>query len=269
MKVPRQYQPFAWLGLQLLALWPHWAWYWQRLVDGSDEPMGVVALLALVLLVARLAPILRPQPDERWLVAAALLCVGSAVALQLVTPLLSAMVAGLAVAAGLAAWLPSASPRLPYTGLLVLSLPLLSSLQFYAGYPLRLVTAQLSCWVLQLGGLPAARSGAALVVNGRLVIVDAPCSGIQMAWLAYFAAFATAATFALRDRALLRRLPLVGLLVLAGNTLRNTVLVGWEATGNAPGEVLHQAIGLVVLAAVCLLVLKVMKPGRFHAAVTA
>lgn len=269
MKVPRQYQPFAWLGLQLFALWPHWVWYWQRLVDGSDEPLGACALLALLVLVARLAPRLRQQPDTRWITAAAVLSLASAIATTVATPLFAALVAVLALAAGLAAWLPRTVPRIPYAGLLVLSLPLLSSLQFYAGYPLRVVTAQLSCWVLQLAGLPAARSGSALLVSGRLIIVDAPCSGIQMAWMAYFAAFATAATCTLRDRTLLRRLPLVGLLVLVGNTLRNTILVSWEATGTAPGEGLHQGIGLVVLAAVCLLVLKTMSKETSHVAVHA
>jgi exosortase/archaeosortase family protein len=251
-------QPFFWLSLQALALWPQWVWYGRRLVDGSDEPLGVIALLALAIFVARLARRLRREPDVRWLIVAAALSIASALALQ-ITALLSALAGALALAAALAAWLPVSTPRIPYAGLLVLSLPLLSSLQFYAGYPLRMVTAQLSCWVLQIGGFHAARSGSSILVSGQLVIVDAPCSGIQMAWMAYFAAFAAAAAHAIHDRILLRRLPLVGLLVLTGNTLRNTILVAWEARGHAPGELWHQAIGLLVLAAVCLLVFTLMR----------
>jgi exosortase/archaeosortase family protein len=239
-------------------------WYWRRLVDGSDEPLGVVALLALMILVARLARRLREQPDRRWVMVAAALTIISALLLR-VTPLLAAFVGVLALAAGLAAWLPAAAPRLPYAGLLILSLPLLSSLQFYAGYPLRVVTAQLSCWLLQLAGFHAARSGSSVLVSGQLVIVDAPCSGIQMAWMAYFAAFAAAAAHAIHDRILLRRLPFVGLLVLAGNTLRNTILVAWEAQGSAPAELWHQAIGLAVLGAVCLMVFALMKREVSHA----
>jgi exosortase/archaeosortase family protein len=250
--------PFFWLSAQSLALWPQWVWYWHRLVDGSDEPLGVIALLALAFFVARQARQLRSQPDARWLIAAGALSILSAFVLQL-TPLLSALVGVLALAAGLAAWLPDPIPRVPYAGLLVLSLPLLSSLQFYAGYPLRVVTAQLSCWVLQIGGFHAARSGSSILVSGQLVIVDAPCSGIQMAWMAYFAAFAAAAAHAIHDRILLRRLPLVGLLVLIGNALRNTILVAWEAQGSAPSAAWHQAIGLLVLAAVCLLVFTLMR----------
>jgi len=252
------HQAFLWLGLQAIALWPQWVWYWRRLVDGSDEPLGVLALLALALLLFRLAPQMRRVPDWRWILVACALTVSSAVALE-VTPLLSALVGVLALAAGLAAWLEPDAPRLPCAGLLVLSLPLLSSLQFFAGYPLRMVTAQLSCGLLRILGFEAERSGSSILVSNQLVIVDAPCSGIQMAWMAYFAAIAAAAALAIPDRILLRRLPLVGLLVMAGNTLRNTILVGWEASGRPPGEAWHQTVGLVVLAGVCLLTLKWMK----------
>ena len=252
-------QPLFWLGLQAAALWPQWIWYWRRLVDGSDEPVGVIALGTLAILVARLAHRLRQVPDLRWIAAAGVLTLGSALALH-TTPLLSALVGVLALAAGLLAWLPGDVPRLPYAGLLVLSLPLLSSLQFYGGYPLRVVTAQLSCWILQAMGFLAERSGSSIQVSGQLVVVDAPCSGIQMAWMAYFAAFAAAAARAMHDRILLGRLPLVGVLVLTGNTLRNTILVAWEAHGSAPDALWHQGIGLLLLAAVCWLVLKVMRP---------
>jgi exosortase/archaeosortase family protein len=252
------HQPFLWLSLQVAALWPQWKWYAQRLVDGSDEPLGMIALLALLFFVVRAAPLLRREPDPRWLCVAGALSITSVFAMQ-VTPLFAALIGVLALAAALAAWLPARTPRVPYAGLLVLSLPLLSSLQFFAGYPLRIVTAQLSCWFLQIAGFHAARSGSSIFVGSQWVIVDAPCSGIQMAWMAYFAAFAAAAAQAIPDRILLRRLPFVGMLVLAGNTLRNTILVAWEARGSAPGELWHQAIGLIVLAAVCLLVFTLMK----------
>ena len=259
------WRPLAWLGLQLLALWPHALWYWQRVADGSDEPLGLVALVAICLLLARLVPQLRRQPDLRWIAVAGIISLASSVALAVCPPLLSSMLAALAFTAGIIAWLPASAPRVPYAGLMVLTLPLLSSLQFYVGYPLRLVTAQLSAWLLQRAGMSAQRSGASMIVDGQLVIVDAPCSGIQMAWMAYFAALVMAAACGVRDRTMLQRLPFVSLLVLAGNTLRNSILVSLEATRTPPGELVHQCVGLVVLAAVCLLVLRVMKPETPHA----
>jgi exosortase/archaeosortase family protein len=257
--------PVAWLALQAIALWPHALWMWSRMRDGSDDPLGVVALAALALLVTRLAPRLRGQPDPRWLAAAVLLTIASTVATLCLPPLPASLVAALALAAGIAAWLPPGTARLPFVGLAVLALPLLSSLQFYAGYPLRLATAQLSTWLLTLVGVAAERSGATMEVGGRLIIVDAPCSGVQMAWMAYFTAFTVAALTNLRDAVFLRRLPWVGILVLAGNAVRNAVVVALAARPAGVGEMAHQATGVAMLAAVCGLVLWVMHRGVVRA----
>ena len=44
----------ALLVLQALAFWPVWQWYLRRMVDGSDEPFGVLALLsAIAIILAR------------------------------------------------------------------------------------------------------------------------------------------------------------------------------------------------------------------------
>ncbi len=53
------------------------------------------------------------------------------------------------------------------------------------------------------------------------------------------------------DRGFLARLPVVGLLVLTGNIVRNAVLVALEGAGHAPAEWMHQALGLALLAMVC------------------
>ncbi len=254
--------PLAWLGLQAIALWPHWRWAAARVVDGSDDPLGLAALAALLLLVWRLEPQLRGTPRPGWLVVAAMATVGATTAMFLAPPLFGALLAALAMAAGWRAYLPSGHPGLPMAGLAVLALPVVSSLQFYAGYPLRVVTAQLSTWLLQGLGMAAERSGTAMVVQGRLVIVDAPCSGVQMVWMAYFTACAVAAFSGLRDRQLLARLPWVGLLVLTGNVLRNSVLVALEAQHSTVSEAVHQGVGLVVLVTVCSAVVWVMRGVR-------
>lgn len=252
----------AWLALQAAALWPHGAWMARRLQDGSDEPLGLVALAALALLVAQAAPKMRLAPHTVWLGPAAALTVAASAALFALPPLAAALIAALALAAGLMAWLPAEAPRAPLAGLVLLSLPLIASLQYYAGYPLRVLTAQLSAWMLSLGGYAAERAGASMQVNGQLVIVDAPCSGVQMVWMAYFCACAFAAIVSLRDSRFLARLPFVGLIVLAGNVLRNSVLVSLEARPQGLDAAVHQAIGLVALACVCAAVVVSMNGGR-------
>ncbi len=254
--------PLAWLGLLAAALWPHWRWAGARLADGSDDPLGLAALAALVAWVLRHERELRRTPHPAWLWAAAVLTVLATASVFHLPPLLGAVFAVLALATALRSVMPAGQPFLPVAGLAVLALPVVSSLQFYAGFPLRIVTAELSTWALQLLGYAAERSGTAMWVQGRLVIVDAPCSGVQMVWMAYFCACAVSAFSALRDRVLLTRLPAVAALVLAGNVLRNSVLVALEAQQGGVAEWLHQGVGLVVLVLVCVLVVVVVRGGR-------
>lgn len=254
--------PVAWLALQAAALWTHWRWAAARVADGSDDPLGLAALAVLLWAVARQAGELRGTPRLGALAAALLLSVAATVAVFIAPPLVGALIAALALVCGLHAFMPSNRATLPLAGLAVLALPVISSLQFYAGYPLRVLTAQISTWALQLAGMQAARSGSAMQVDGQLVIVDAPCSGVQMVWMGYFCACAIAAFVGSSDRRFVARLPWVGLLVLLGNVVRNTVLVALEARGAALPETLHQGIGLVVLALVCTGVVWVMRGAR-------
>lgn len=242
--------PWGWLALQAAALWVHWRWAAARVADGSDDPLGVAALTALVWAVWRLAPEMRSQPRAAWLAAALGLSAASTVAVFVAPPLAGALLAALALACGLRAFMPSGRAGLPLAGLAVLALPVVSSLQFYAGYPLRFVTAQLSSWALQLLGWSAQVEGTAMSVDGRLIVVDAPCSGVQMVWMAYFCACAVAVCCDIDDRRFLRRLPLIGVVVLAGNVVRNSVLVARESRGDV-AQWVHEAVGLAVLAVVC------------------
>lgn len=257
----------GWLALQAAALAPTWAWMVRRMRDGSDDPLGLLALLALAALAWHCRRELRAAPRLGWLALAGL---GTLLATLLRTglgplpalpPLAAGLLAVLALACGLLAFLPRRVAALPVAGLAVLALPLLSSLQFYAGYPLRVLTAEASRWLLA-PGFAVAREGSSLLVDGRLVIVDAPCSGVQMAWLGYFTACAVALWAGRSDRAFVRRLPLAGLLVLAGNIVRSSVLIAFEGAGRPLVPWAHQALGLAVLAVVCGAIARLMVPAR-------
>lgn len=254
--------PLAWLGLQAAALWPNGRWATARLADGSDDPLGLAAIVVLGFALWRLAPRLRSAPSRAWLMVAMAGTLLATLAWMLAPPLLAACVAVLALVAGLCAFAPSGTPLLPLAGLSVLALPVVSSLQFYAGFPLRVATAQLSTWALQIGGVAAERSGTAMLVEGRLVIVDAPCSGVQMVWMAYFFACTVAWWCGLGNRRFAKRLAFVGVIVLVGNVLRNSVLVVLEARQANVPALWHEAIGLVVLALVCAAVARVVHGGR-------
>ena len=256
---------WLWLLLPALALWPVWQWSARRMSDGSDDPFGIVALSALSLMLWRERRQLSAAPRLPWLLLALLLCAATVLAPGL-PPLARAVVAVLALFAGVLALRAPGQALLAWLGLGLLALPIMSSLQFFIGYPLRVLTAEVSAWLLRAGGLEVLRQGSTLEVAGQLVMVDAPCSGIQMAWVAYFTAFASAAWLRLSDRQLLRRLPLLGVLILAGNILRNSLLILQE-TGRLdwPGW-MHEGTGLLVFIGVCTLVLRYMASGAVFAA---
>ncbi|MDB5928303.1 MAG: hypothetical protein JWR60_10 [Polaromonas sp.] len=241
---------WGWLALLAAALWPTWLWMGRRVLDRSDDPLGLLALAALGWLVGHERRWLRASPRLGWFALALAGVLLSTAAQGLLPPLVASLLALLGLAAGLAAFLPVGVAAAPVVGLAVLALPLLASLQFYAGFPLRLVTAEASRWLL-LAGHEVERRGASLQVDGQLVIVDAPCSGVQMAWLGYFTACAVALYLGRGSRTFLARLPAVGVLVLAGNIVRNTLLVAAEASGKHLSSWAHEAVGLMALAAVC------------------
>lgn len=247
----------VWLALLALAIWPTARWMGQRMLDGSDEPLGGLAMAALCILVWHCRGRLRAAPRLGWLAFALAGTVASSALLGIVPPLLSSLIGLLALGAGLAAFLPNFVATAPMFGLSLLSLPLLASLQFYAGYPLRVITAEASRWLLS-PGFAVERSGATLKVDGQLVIVDAPCSGVQMLWLAYFTGCVVALYCGRRNAGFLTRLPLISILVLGGNVVRNTVLVTLQASGGHLAGWAHEAIGLLVLAAVCAAIARVM-----------
>ena len=246
-----------WLAVLAGALWPTAWWMGQRMLDGSDEPLGLLAIAALAVVVWCSRGRLRAAPRLGWLAMALAGAVLATAMLWHVPPLISSLIGLLALGAGLIAFLPSSVAAAPVLGLSLLSLPLLASLQFYAGYPLRVVTAEAGRWLLAPAYI-VERSGASLRVDGQLVIVDAPCSGVQMLWLGYFTACVVALYAGRRNGSFLARLPAVSALVLTGNIVRNAVLVALEASGqHLPGWA-HDAVGLVVLAVVCAAIARVM-----------
>ena len=246
---------WLWVLLPAISLWPIWYWSARRMTDGSDDPLGVLALIALLVLVARARRQLTQAPRVGWTMAS--LCLASA-ALYATTSLPVLIAGVLAVAAmtcGVLAVRDDAHPVLPWLGLGLLALPVISSLQFFVGYPLRVVTAQVSSWVLHGFGIVALREGSTLAIDGHLIMVDAPCSGIQMAWVAYFTACLAAAWLGLRDCVFVKRIAGVGALVLAGNIVRNTLLVALEADRVAKPQWMHELVGILVFLCVCTAVL--------------
>lgn len=234
--------PWSLLLLQLAALWPHWVWMARRSGDGSDEPWGVAALLV----VGALVWMERGQaelPHAGSLTAAAWLSAAAALTLGLLPPMLAAMLGLLALFALLYGMLPTLRSPGALLFILLLALPVTASLNFYLGYPLRWLCAQQAAWLLTPWQVTA--QGAALLWNGKTILVDAPCAGIAMLWLGLFAA--ALLSYWLRAglwRTLANLVGAAGAVVLA-NVLRNTLLFFKESGMLSLPAWTHEGIGLL------------------------
>jgi exosortase/archaeosortase family protein len=253
------------LPLQVLALWPVWRWYWLRLGDGSDEPLGPLALgLALLLLWGRRREF-RAEPSAFPLLVAGLLTLTQA-ALSDWPPLVRALLGVTALGCTLAAFLPRPREAAPLWALLALSLPLVASLQFYGGYPLRLLAAEGAAFLLQVLGLPVLADGAGLRWGERLMLVDAPCSGVHMLWVALVMASAASGLASASPARLLLNNGLAVGLVLLGNVLRNAALFFKETGFIALPAWTHEGIGVALfgmaLVPVALICMKPSAVGR-------
>jgi exosortase/archaeosortase family protein len=274
----------------LAAGWPVLRWYALRLGDGSDEPWGLAALAA-ALLFAPWRSLRQPLAPRRALGLAASLFV-YALAWPWMPPLARALlfvslvalvlapapslVPSLALTLSPSSASPARSPLLPpprsaipLWSLLVLSLPVVATLQFYLGYPLRVVTTWLCVPLIRLLGATATASGTTLSWAGERVIVDAPCSGIHMLWTGLFCAAGLACWHELDARRTFALAQVAATSVFVANILRATVLFFTES-GQWPAPAwIHDGAGLglfavaatIILAAVGRLALK-MPPGR-------
>ena len=239
------------LSVHAASLWPVWKWYAARMTDGSDEPWGLLALVAALAIVwwGRQPPAVKE--DRRWLALGTLLTLLYAAIFPSASALIRAAVAVAALGCTLIA-VSGSRARLPIIGLLLLSLPLLSSLQFYLGYPMRVLTAIGASTLLRPFGMTVHRLGTAMEWEDRTVLIDAPCSGVKMLWVGLFLGCLLLAG---RGDGSLRHgvkvLAAAVLAVLIGNSLRAAALFIAETHWLAPSHLIHDAIGVASFVLTC------------------
>ncbi len=241
MSAPRANGKHAalWITAALLAaFWPVLLWWSRRVVDDSDEPLGVLALICGLAFLW--------HERELWQISKASLVAGLLIALSArllaakLPMLLLGMALILALALGLRLW------RLPgLVALFSLALPWVATLQFVLGYPLRVLVAAGAGGLLSIAGVEVRRAGTDLWHRGMPIGVDPPCSGIRMLWFLLFAAAFLAARFRLDWLRTLFALALAGTLALVANMLRATVLFFPEAGLAHWPHWTHEATGLL------------------------
>lgn len=238
------------------ALHPVFRWIALRAIDGSDEPWGIAALAA-----AAIAVIMRrsgasdgdhvagPTGAERpSLVGPSLWLTAYVAGYPWLTPLPRGILAMIALALLLSRLYLGARLNLGLLGLLLLGLPLIASAQFYLGYPLRLLVAQCTAGLLRLSGFGVDVAGVGLELGERMIMVDAPCSGIKMLWVGAFAASLLAVLGRMSARATLVFMLGAAVSLFLANVLRAAALFFVELELMALPAWTHEGVGLLMFA---------------------
>ncbi len=234
------------LAVEIVALWPNWRWYTMRIHDGSDEPWGILALFSVVYMVFRERN--NFSADAPKLLLPNLLFVVYLASYPWAPPLVRAAVGVTIIGYTLSQCLGNRTMNLALLGLLGLSLPIISSLQFYLGYPLRLICTQLTAPLLQLGGVFVVAQGAVLHRDEQMVVFDAPCSGIHMLWTGAYLVCILSFLYRLSNRQTSLAFAFALLIIIAANVLRGASLFYLEVYPRLLPSWGHIAVGMIVFA---------------------
>jgi exosortase/archaeosortase family protein len=241
----------------LLAAIPTLRWYVLRLQDGGGELAGLVPLCAALWFGLRDRKGLKRTSRGAWTGVVLLLIQAAAY------PFLPAMIRALLMIAALAS--VSGIWRKPgIVCLLVLALPLTASLDFFLGYPLRLLTSINAGFLLEITGTDVSRTGVQLLYEGRVVGVDPACSGMNMLWSTGLLTALLAAVFSLRWRSLVPLGAAALALALAGNSLRAAILFFPEAEIINMPHILHPGIGIAIAGGGFLALMKLARRLSLH-----
>lgn len=238
---------------QFVAFWPVLRWYGQRMLDGSDEPWGILALVTVLMLVVRKAT--WHVPSTITLLICSLITAVYAVSYGYLPPLIRGILAVTAMSFTVSSICYGRTVQTGIVGLMLISLPLIASLQFYGGFPIRVITAFMSSHILNLVGYQVHPQGTLLYWLGEVIAVDAPCAGIKMLWTGLYLNFTLAAWRDLGFFATWLSTSFTLFSVFIGNILRATLLFFTESGLLDTPDIAHQAIGTIVFAIVAIAVL--------------
>jgi exosortase/archaeosortase family protein len=243
-------QPLVVAMVVAAATWDAWRWYVAR-VSASPEEAVSLAATAIFLVVLGMARLPRPAPPRPFVLAQAAILLGIYASSYALLPAI--LRAAWAIAATLYAFhlaLFKERPPVAFWGLIALALPVVPSLQFLLGYPMRVVSATLAVGLLQAQGLAVARQGTFLIWHGEMVDFDAPCSGVNMLWAGLLLTLMGCMLFRLGAIKVAVAIALSVALSIASNALRAASLFYVEAGlfAEAP-DWWHDGIGLVAFTA--------------------
>ena len=222
------------------AFWPVWRWYGLRMTDGSDEPMGLFALVVGIGFLWYHRKLIKPTKVSVSIGIVFLL--GYIFVFHELPRMISAI-----LMLGALAGLSGTIFRLPAVwAILCLSLPVLASFQFYLGYPMRMIAAVFTEYGLRLLQFDIQRTGTDLIYQNEVVGVDPPCSGIEMLWVGIFIMLLPAAFYRWSFGKTLLNIVIGVVGVIFANSLRVTLLFFKESGLVDLPAWTHEGIGIAI-----------------------
>lgn len=233
---------------QIAAFSSVWRWYYSRVFDASDEFYGILALIAIAVISFKSRG--KSLADSNFTLIAASVAV-YAISFPFLPPLLRAAVAVTSLTFTISGWQFGRKFHFGIWSLFLLSLPIVASMQFYLGFPLRVIVGETTAFLLKLNGLAVFREGACLHFGEQLIWIDAPCSGVKMLWAGFFLTALLVTVYNFRPfKSVLAFIIAFGIL-LSGNIFRASGLFYLEAgIVKMPGFA-HEAIGIAAFILTC------------------
>ena len=255
--------PLVTCTLLTLAMWDGWRWYFHRVWSAPEEAASLVLTITFLgaIRVVRRPESASPQRDS--LAAFTTLLALYAASYMFLPPIGRAAIAISTTLFCLHVIAFGERPPAAFWGLAALAMPVLPSLQFMLGYPMRIVSAALAVGLLQAQGLAVSRQGTFMVWRDEMIQFDAPCSGVNMLWAGLLLTFMGCVALRLDAMKVILAVGSALVLAIVCNVLRASSLFYVEAglIGQAPAW-WHQGIGIAAFtlsAAVTLRFLAVLR----------
>ncbi|MBX3289794.1 MAG: archaeosortase/exosortase family protein [Acidobacteria bacterium] len=251
--------PVAVLLLQMAAFWSAWRSMAYR-VSFTGEPVWELLPLVSVVFLAWFAG----KGTSSSLTTASLLFASAfailyAASFAFAPPLARAAFALVSVAFILSRWRFGRLIHIGVLILLLLSLPVADSLNFYLGFPMRVVVGEAVSILLRMQGLDVLREGVILHFGQQAVSIDAPCSGVKMLWFGMFLAMALSTFVRLGNLRIVAAMAAAFAAIMLGNVFRAASLFYLEAKLIEGPEWLHSAVGVIVFALTSLAIIWIVK----------
>src|SRR5271166_608913 len=237
--------PLVTCVLVTLAMWDGWRWYFARVWAAPEEAASLAITMAVLGAIGVTRNCRHGSPAGVPLVTVAIVLAVYAGSFAGLPPIGRAAIA---VATTLFCFYVAAfgeRPPIAFWGLVALALPVVPSLQFVLGYPMRIVSTALAAGALRAQGLAVARQGTFLVWRDEMVQFDAPCSGVNMLWAGLLLTLMGCVWLRLGVRKVIVAVGLPVALAIGSNVLRASSLFYVEAglVAQAPAW-WHEGIGI-------------------------